>query len=910
MQRYAILLLCLLPIFLTANTMSVSVALPSGSDAANPKGAVSAPGYAQLPAQTVNILLPADAADILWQHSFSGSRFVAAEAPPVNSAFFNSEQTLQAPQRADISMRCVYLGIKQWGDLRYASFRVLPAVYDLQQRGYLWDEQLHLNISYSSSIQRLARVPGTYRIQAEKGMEFFANAADLDKWYRQDTAKNYDILIISTPALYASFSAWEAFRNGQGFVTSFADIATILSQSPGSNAAERLRNYLSTQYALNNFTYLLLIGDHDTIPVAMLTPEPNGMETVPSDFYFSDLSSIFDTDSDGRLGEFSLGMGDQDWGVDFTPEVFVGRISTNSTAAAAGIAQRIVAFEQSSADWKNKALLPAAFLNYQGEPELIFMQTDGADFTEYERNTTLSGMDCTTMYEQIGVVPSHPSDYDLSYENLAILLNSESFGILNWSAHGSATSSARKVWVTDGNQNNIPDSFEMEWMNMVNLNSFNNLTNNDGMVIFAASCYNGMIDNTGTSLAEQALIKKGVAVFGATRTGWYKIGWRNPGWGGLSSYNHHLLENYARYGMSIGAAHAFANLTHTQYYMFGDPVDSGGIIWPELQNVYTYLLFGDPLVGHTATQSPPSGEILVWEPTGSDATAIVNAINATGRYSVIHSDRLIPDYDYINRFEAVFCLLGWDENTYTLTPGSLEYNLLNGYLENGGRVYLEGMVAWDPADPFWAKFGTHAPLDMPGFIENIHHQRDGQSMLWSYNQAMETQILVPALPTAVIAFNTQNNQHSDATIGIWHSNGSYATLASSFRLALINDINRTLEDMIAVLLDTLAVGEDINVANIDPLQGPRMQVTIGPNPFRSVTSIQVKTADNAAVRLDIYNIRGQKVRSFPAVSRSGDSYEITWDGHDEGGRALSSGLYILRFSAGKQHHNAKAMLIK
>lgn len=906
MQRYAVLLLCLLPIMLAANTMSISVAL----DAANSKGSVSAPGYTRIPAQTVNILLPSDAQDIVWQHSFSGSRFVPAEAPEVNSAFFNSERSLQAPTRNGISQRCVFLGVKQWGDLRYASFSVLPAVYDYLQKGYQWDDELRFDISYSSAAKSAARIPGTYRVQSEKGMDFFANSGDMDKWYQTNGAKNYDILIVTTPALYAAFSAWETFRTGQGFAISFADIATILSQSPGSNAAERLRNYLSTQYAVNGFDYLLLIGDYDTVPVAMLTPEPNGMETVPSDFYYSDLSSIFDTDGDNRLGEFSLGMGDQDWGVDFTPEVFVGRISTNSTAEAAGIAQRIVAFEQSNAAWKNKVLLPAAFLNYQAEPELIFMQTDGADFAEYELNTILSGMECTTMYEQIGVVPSYPSDYDLSYENLAIQLNTQSYGILNWSAHGSATSSSRKVWVTDSNQDNIPDSFEMEWMNMVNRNSFNNLTNADGMVIFAASCYNGMIDNTGASLAEHALIKKGVAVFGATRTGWYKIGWRNPGWGGLSSYNHHLLENYVRHGMSIGAAHAFANLTHTQYYMFGDPVDSGGIIWPELQNVYTYLLYGDPLVGHTSPQSPPAGEILVWEPMGDDALAIVNAINATGRYSVIHSDRLIPDYDYINRFEAVFCLMGWGGDAYHLTPGSLEYNLLNGYLENGGRVYLEGMVAWDPTDPFWAKFGTHAPLDMPGFIENIHHQHDGQNMLWSYNQTMETQILVPALPTAITAFNTQNSQHPDATIGIWHSNGSYATLASSFRLALINDINNTLEDMIAVLLDTLAVGEDINVAIEDPLQSPRLEVNIGPNPFRSDTTIQVKLEGNASLALDIYNIRGQKVRSYPAVTSSKGLHSITWDGRDDSGRALSSGLYILRFSAGKQLHNAKVMLVK
>jgi hypothetical protein len=99
-----------------------------------------------------------------------------------------------------------------------------------------------------------------------------------------------------------------------------------------------------------------------------------------------------------------------------------------------------------------------------------------------------------------------------------------------------------------------------------------------------------------------------VAVFGATRTGWYKIGWENPVgvasaaktimcWKTMSSPN----VGWRRGGLDQSAPH--------QYYLFGDPVDSGGIIYPELQNVYTYLLYGDPAVGHSAVQTPPDGEI-------------------------------------------------------------------------------------------------------------------------------------------------------------------------------------------------------------------------------------------------------------------------------------------------------------
>ncbi|HNQ44002.1 MAG TPA: C25 family cysteine peptidase, partial [Candidatus Cloacimonadota bacterium] len=505
---------------------------------------------------------------------------------------------------------------------------------------------------------------------------------------------------------------WVSFRQSQGFSIFFFDIATVLATSTGINNADKLRNFLIDFYDTNPFMYLLLVGDHDTVPVGMLIPEPDGADTIPSDFIYSDLSSDFDTDNDGRWGEYYSVTGEQDWGVDYTPEVFVGRISTNSPAAVSTIASRIVAFDSSTAAFKQKALLPAAFLNYNDEPEYGMPITDGAGFMELAKQTVLRNYQTTTLYEQIGVIPSYPSDYALDYTQLASLLSTQDYGIINWSAHGSATSSSRKVWIEDTDQDGIPGWGETEWMSMVNCTSFDYLNTAQGAVIFAASCYNGMIDYNSASLAEYALQKKGVAVFGATRTGWYKLGWQNPGWGGLSSYNYHLLENYADRQHSIGYAHAYANLLHTQYYLFGDPIDTGGIIWPELQNVYTYLLYGDPAVGHNASSfMQPLGEILVYDPDANDGFKVVNAIRENANFNVVYTNRLIPDYDYLSNFEAVFALLGYGAEASIPVSGSWEYNLLNDYLSAGGKMYLEGGINWDPQDSLLGKFGTHAPLD-------------------------------------------------------------------------------------------------------------------------------------------------------------------------------------------------------
>ncbi len=914
-RRALTFFLLFLPILLSAANLSQRVDLaPASHDETSLNSAgfgwQSAPGTLRLPVKTINLLLPPGAELQSWTAGLGSTVSLAGAAPQINPAFSDGERSLNSPRRDNSSQRCIYLGLRNWGDLRFASFRVLPALWDEATERWLWSRDISLSVEFTASEKAVAVVPPSFR-QLDKRASFFANASDLDKWYSASGSKFYDILYVGTPASYAAISALEAFRNSQGFITSFANIATILAETAGSNPADKLRNYLISEYLAHPFTYLVLLGDYDVVPVAMLTPEPDGYETVPSDFFYGDLSSIIDTDGDLLLGEYSSAEGNQDWGVDFTPEVFVGRFSTNSATELEAIAARVVAFEQSEAAWKNNALLPAAFLNYQNEPETGFLQTDGADFMEYVKASVLSGMNCSTMYEQTGVVLSHPSDLALDYDLLKNLLSSQSYGLLNWSAHGSSTSSSRKVWINDDNANLLPDSWEMDWMNLVNRQSFNGLVNQDGMVIFMASCYNGMIDHTGLSLAEHALVKKGVAVFGATRTGWYKIGWIDPGWGGLSSYNYHVLENYVPHQMSVGAAAAWTNLLHTQYYLFGDPVDSGGIIWPELQNVYTYLLYGDPVVGHTAAQTAPEGEILVWEPMGNDAFRVINALHTSGRWNVVHTDKLIPDYDYIDRFDAVFALFGRGDTAYILNPASLEYNLLNSYLENGGKLYLEGMVGWDPMDTFWGKFGTHAPLDMSARIDAVGFNGSGIDYVWQYDQTdTYTDALLPFSASAIPIFHTVNVDYPQANIGIWNSDGQYRSIASSFSLGDILPGNPGIDELIQVICDTLDVGESAVVANDDPTTPAAMAgLKAWPNPFGGSVNISLELKYAAPVRMEVFNLRGQKLRTLNLPVAKGIR-ALSWDGRDASGTTCPTGIYILRATASGQPQTLKVLKIK
>jgi flagellar hook assembly protein FlgD len=91
---------------------------------------------------------------------------------------------------------------------------------------------------------------------------------------------------------------------------------------------------------------------------------------------------------------------------------------------------------------------------------------------------------------------------------------------------------------------------------------------------------------------------------------------------------------------------------------------------------------------------------------------------------------------------------------------------------------------------------------------------------------------------------------------------------------------------------------------------PLSQIRNYPNPFSGKTKIEYELKESAAASLEIYNIRGQKVRSFNEAAHSPGIHNLTWDGRDDGGKACASGVYYLRLQAGKQLTQRKMLLVK
>ena len=70
-----------------------------------------------------------------------------------------------------------------------------------------------------------------------------------------------------------------------------------------------------------------------------------------------------------------------------------------------------------------------------------------------------------------------------------------------------------------------------------------------------------------------------------------------------------------------------------------------------------------------------------------------------------------------------------------------------------------------------------------------------------------------------------------------------------------------------------------------------------PNPFNPETTIKYNLQNNADVTLEIYNIKGQLVRTLVNNSQEAGSHNIVWNGKDSNGNSVSSGIYFSNFGA-------------
>ena len=104
-----------------------------------------------------------------------------------------------------------------------------------------------------------------------------------------------------------------------------------------------------------------------------------------------------------------------------------------------------------------------------------------------------------------------------------------------------------------------------------------------------------------------------------------------------------------------------------------------------------------------------------------------------------------------------------------------------------------------------------------------------------------------------------------------------------------------------------------NVTSVETTQQTPASFTLStayPNPFNASTTINFTLNMPGKVNLAVYNLAGQKVKELATGNYSAGSHNLVWDGRDDYGNAVSSGVYLTRMESGGVSKVVRMALVK
>ena len=103
---------------------------------------------------------------------------------------------------------------------------------------------------------------------------------------------------------------------------------------------------------------------------------------------------------------------------------------------------------------------------------------------------------------------------------------------------------------------------------------------------------------------------------------------------------------------------------------------------------------------------------------------------------------------------------------------------------------------------------------------------------------------------------------------------------------------------------------NIEIGRLDPIPEDFALAQNMPNPFNPATTISYEVPEAGAVKLIVYNLLGQQVRTLVNETIEAGFYTIAWDGADEFGRQVASGIYIYKMDSGSFSATKRMMFLK
>jgi hypothetical protein len=697
---------------------------------------------------------------------------------PPDTAWNGSQWLTSSPGVDDFQSGAAVrlIGVSQLRKWRFVKVEFAPFQYTPGTGELALIKKADILLSYARTGEQPSALELQDGVMDDIARDLFLNYSQAGEWYRAGAASadvsqilptNY--VIITTEAIRTNstkLNAFVAHKQDMGYTVEVVTETTwgaVTGQSP-NNKAEKIREWLKTNFLSLGIKYVLLIGNpspyesgEGDVPQKMCWPRlgSGADENAPTDYFYADLTGNWNIDGDAYYGEWSQDMGTG--GVDFAPEVYVGRIPVYSAAYSTldAILQKIISYERAggSIAWRKSILLPMGFQS---------AGYDGAPLAEQMSNDYLAGAGYTSFrqYQQGTAFAADNSTYTSEEELRGNTIvrdrwAANDYGIVCWWGHGSATSAAV--------------GYDPNWDgNLFYYTYCSSLDDAHPAFTYQCSCTNAYPENS-NNLAYSILKAGGIETVSASRVSWFNTGVVYGGFDG-STTNSGIGYEYVR--RLVVNEYAAGNALYLAKSSMTPEANT------RLMNYYDFNLYGDPSLSLQKVYQGDDGK------------------HAAGDFDGDASDEVAMDFGAIGAWM-------WNGGAWSqLTPSNPERMISididgNGDAELAVDLGASGLWLWNGG--VWSQLNGNDPEDIIAADTNHNNIEElfvdfGATGLW-WRQESGTLSMLSALdPQNIIAADLDANGDQEVAadfgmMGLWRwerAGGTWAQLTAADASALIS----------------------------------------------------------------------------------------------------------------------------
>lgn len=314
--------------------------------------------------------------------------------------------------------------------------------------------------------------------------------------------------------------------------------------------------------------------------------------------------------------------------------------------------------------------------------------------------------------------------------------------------------------------------------------------------------------------------------------------------------------------------------------------------------------------------------ILVDADDGADYEAYFTSAlqNADYSYSIWNHTQSEITEEAVQSYQTII----WNSGDNLPSISAAERDIIRTFLETGGNILLSGQnLSWELGNIY------QSPNHDVDFLNNyLHTKYRADNSYSSTILGYDNDPISADLEFDISGGDGADNQSSpdwvqafddyaepfleydgggDAGIRAIHpeNNAKIIFLGFGFEgIATPNSRNVLLQNILNWFYEPITDNDS------SPLPEQDFKVTVHPNPFNPNTTFSFSLQNEIQVSLEVYNVKGQRVATIANRVMPSGSHQLNWNGTNNAGQPVSSGIYFFRLTTDKFSSTHKMLLMK